>query len=42
LYSLAEYKVRNDASFEGDYIKGKYGAIPFIGDLTRIIDGGPV
>jgi uncharacterized protein len=30
LYSLAEYKVRNDSSFESDYIKGKYGAIPYI------------
>jgi uncharacterized protein len=29
LYSLAEYKVLNDASFESDYIKGKYGAIPY-------------
>jgi uncharacterized protein len=38
LYSLAEYKVRNDASFENDYIKGKYGAIPFIGDLKHLID----
>jgi len=28
LYSLVEYKVRNDASFEKDYIAGKYGAIP--------------
>jgi len=25
--------VRNDASFEKDYIKGKYGAIPFLGDF---------
>jgi len=30
LYSLVEYKVRNDASFEKDYIAGKYGAIPLI------------
>ncbi len=30
LYSLAEYKVRNDASFGSDYLKGKYGAIPYI------------
>lgn len=37
LYSLAEYKVRNDASFEKDYIKGKYGAIPFIGDLGQLL-----
>lgn len=33
LYSLVEIKVRNDASFEKDYISGKYGAIPFIGSL---------
>ncbi len=33
LYSLAEYKVRNDASYEKNYIVGKYGAIPFIGSL---------
>jgi uncharacterized protein len=38
LYSLAEYKIRNDASFESDYIKGKYGAIPFIGDLHNLIE----
>lgn len=38
IYSLAEYKVRNDASFESDYIKGKYGAIPYIGNLNNIID----
>ncbi len=38
LYSLAEYKVRNDASFESDYIKGKYGAIPYIGNLSNLID----
>ena len=33
LYSLVEYKVRKDASFEKDYILGKYGAIPFINEL---------
>jgi len=37
LYSLVEYKVRNDASFESDYIHGKYGAIPFIGNLSRLL-----
>lgn len=43
LYSLVEYKmeenkkVRNDASYESDYIKGRYGAIPFIGDLRRVV-----
>ena len=39
LYSLAEIKaVRNDASFEKDYIKGKYGTIPFIKNLNSIIE----
>lgn len=30
-------KVRNDASFEDNYIHGKYGAIPFIGDLQNLL-----
>ena len=37
LYSLAEYNVKNDASFESDYIKGRYGAIPFVGNLSSIL-----
>lgn len=38
LYTLVEMKgVRNDASFEKDYIQGKYGAIPFLGDFTHLI-----
>lgn len=42
LYSLVEYqeedgaKVRKDRSFEEDYIRGRYGAIPFIGDLSKL------
>ncbi len=38
LYSLAEYNIPNDASFKNDYIKGKYGAIPYIGNLNHLID----
>ena len=44
LYSLAEYKVRNDASYGTDYITGKYGAIPYLGSLEHLgddIDGTP-
>lgn len=38
LYTLVEIKgVRNDASFEKDYIQGKYGAIPFLGDFANLI-----
>lgn len=36
-YSLADFKgIRNDASFEKDYIKGKYGAIPFLGNFEQL------
>jgi len=38
LYSLAEYKVRNDASYGKDYIAGKYGAIPYLGSLEHLAD----
>ncbi len=38
LYTLVEIKgVRNDASFEKDYIQGKYGATPFLGNFTDLI-----
>jgi uncharacterized protein len=44
LYSLVEYKinqataVRNDASFEKDYLLGKYGGIPFFGDVQNFLN----
>lgn len=37
LYSLAEFKVRNDASYERDYIRGRYGAVPFVGDIHKLV-----
>jgi AAA15 family ATPase/GTPase len=40
LYSLADFKtdeVRKNESFEANYIRGKYGAIPFLGDFSSII-----
>ncbi|WP_205618766.1 AAA family ATPase [Thomasclavelia saccharogumia] len=33
LYSLAEFKIRNDASFEKDYLGGIYGGIPYLKDF---------
>jgi len=36
LYSLAEIKVRKGAKFENDYIGGKYGAIPYFGNVKKI------
>jgi AAA15 family ATPase/GTPase len=40
LYSLAEFRVRNDASFERDYIEGRYGAIPFIQSDPQLVAAG--
>lgn len=36
LYSLAELKVRNDATFENDYLRGKYGGVPVLGKLLEM------
>ena len=36
LYSLAELKVRNNNNFENDYLSGRYGGIPIIGDLRQL------
>ncbi len=39
LYSLADFKgIRNDASYEKDYINGKYGAIPYLGDFEKLFE----
>lgn len=44
LYSLVEYreedgnKIRKDRSFENDYLKGRYGAIPMLGNISKIIE----
>lgn len=35
-YSLVEYKVRSNTPFEKDYLSGKYGATPIIGEMERI------
>jgi len=41
LYSLVEYKehrVRNDASFNKNYLEGKYGAIPYFGNIEELLN----
>lgn len=44
LYSLAEYrlendtKVRSDASYGKNYLKGRYGAIPFLGNVKELFE----
>ncbi len=37
-YSLSDFKgIRNDASFDKDYINGRYGAIPFLGNFEDFL-----
>ncbi|TAH22676.1 MAG: ATP-binding protein [Cytophagales bacterium] len=41
LYSLADFKtdkVRKEDNYERNYILGKYGAIPFLGDFGKILN----
>jgi hypothetical protein len=42
LYSLVEFKprTRNDESFERNYLRGKYGAIPYLRGFYGILDEG--
>ena len=35
-YSLAEFKVRSSSPFERDYLQGRYGATPILGDFENI------
>lgn len=37
LYSLAEFKVRNDKDYERGYIQGRYGAIPYLSQIQNIM-----
>lgn len=46
LYSLVEYrdsdgkKIRNDSALEKNYIMGRYGAIPYIGNFNKLVNNG--
>lgn len=39
LYSLAEFKVRNDKDYERGYIQGRYGAVPYLSHIQTIVSG---
>ncbi len=38
LYSLADFKVRNDLEIRKHYMQGRFGAVPFLGNLTRLME----
>lgn len=38
LYSMSDFKVRTDLKIEKGYLHGRFGAIPFLGNLDRLIE----
>jgi hypothetical protein len=39
LYSLVEFKVRNDQDYKRGYIQGRYGAIPYLSHIQTVVSG---
>jgi AAA15 family ATPase/GTPase len=37
LYSLADFKVRNDLEIRKHYLQGRFGAVPFLGNLDNLL-----
>jgi AAA15 family ATPase/GTPase len=37
LYSMSDFKVRTDLKIEKGYLQGRFGAIPFLSNLDRLI-----
>ncbi len=40
LYPLTDFKVRKDLEIRKHYLQGRFGAIPFLGNLDRLVEGG--
>lgn len=38
LYSLADFKVRNDLRIDKGYLQGRFGAVPFLGGIDRLLE----
>jgi AAA15 family ATPase/GTPase len=36
IYPLTEFQVRNDIQLRKNYLKGRFGAIPFLGDFSKL------
>ena len=37
LYSLVEFKIDDNAPLKRDYIQGRYGAVPYLGDVRQMV-----
>jgi len=38
IYSLSEFKVRNDLKLDKGYLDGRFGAIPFLSNIENLHD----
>ncbi len=38
LYSLLDFKVRNDLEIRKHYLQGRFGAVPFLGGIGRLME----
>jgi AAA15 family ATPase/GTPase len=41
LYSLTDFNVRKDLHIQKGYLEGRFGAVPFLGDIDRLIEKQP-
>ena len=41
LYSLVDFEIRKDSEIKEHYLQGRFGAIPFLGDLDRLREAEP-
>jgi uncharacterized protein len=41
LYALTDFNVRKDLHVQKGYLEGRFGAVPFLGELDRLIETGP-
>jgi hypothetical protein len=39
LYSLTDFKVRTDLDIRKHYLQGRFGAVPFLGNINRLREG---
>lgn len=40
IYPLTDFKVRQDLEIRKHYLQGRFGAVPFLGNLDRLMEGG--
>jgi uncharacterized protein len=36
LYPLSDFEVRKDENYERGYLQGRFGALPFLGDVRAV------